>query len=188
MRLATLLLALALTGCATLTPEMADTQRAVARLVPDRAIEHRVAVGAGPFTMVLLQRIVRASGDPQARVAARMLEHLSKARVRVYQFREGTRIAPERLTLPRSFARRGWRPFVRVRDENTAIWILAQEKHGHITGLYTLALTDEALVVAQVSGRFDRLIAEALDPRNGLLPDRPWGTPAVAARDTVIQQ
>jgi hypothetical protein len=185
MRLASLLLAaLALTGCATLTPEMADTQRAVARVVPERAIEHRVAVGAGPFTMGFVRMAARLSGDSTARKMAGLLRHVSRARVRVYTLREGTRIAAERLTLPRSLARRGWTPVVRVRDEGAAVWVLAREQRGRITGLYTLALTDEALVVAQVSGRFDRLLEEALDPGNGFVPERPGGGPVVAARDT----
>ncbi|HYE59010.1 MAG TPA: DUF4252 domain-containing protein [Rhodothermales bacterium] len=187
MRLASLFLALALTGCATLTPEMDATQRAVNRVLPRRAVEHRVAVGVGPLSIGFARMIVRASGDSSARVAARLLRHVRSARVRVYTLEDGARIDAERLTLPRSLAKRGWHPFVRVRDEGTAVWVLAREQRGRITGLLTVALTEDTYVLAQVSGRFDRLIEEALRPENGFMPERAWGAPVVAVRDTVAQ-
>ncbi len=163
------LVALVLSGCATLTPELSDTQRMMQRVVPARAIDHRIAVGAGPMTMGLARRILLlASDDPDARRAANLLRHVKTARVRVYTLRAGTTVHPERLTLPRSLARRGWTPFVRVRDEGTAVWVLAREQHGRITGLYTLALTEDAFIVAQVSGRFDQLIQERPRPRRRL--------------------
>lgn len=166
--LAALCLLVTLTGCAS-SSALSDTRASFVAANPGLRVERTASFGAGPLTMGLARRVLRASGDSSAREVAGMLRHVRRASVRVYETRGGAGGAGSRTpALSAHLRRQGWTPLLRARgDDGEATWILVRERRGRIVGMLVAALDDESLVLVETTGRLDRLVEDALARYSG---------------------
>lgn len=144
---ALLALAFALAGCGSI--EMTRLGHGMARAHPEAGLRAGYAVSAGP---VLLGLARGALGD-EAGLEADALR--SVRRVQVGYFPASRPTDPSRFALPAPLARytaRGWERVATVRDDSSAVWVLARERRDRVTDLLVTVWNAEALIMTRVSG------------------------------------
>jgi len=160
---AALLAALPLAGCRD-APSAAGLEWEIERQIPSLRLERESHVRLGRFTLALARKILRLASDDDEE-DLRIVRHLRRVDVATYRVVS----MPEtgELDLPYRFERRlaekGWETMVRLREDDEQSWVLYRaDEEGAIRNLYVVAFDEHELIVVDLAGRLDRLIAEAL--------------------------
>ena len=167
-----LLAALLLTGCKE-TPTMASIQWEIERQIPGIRLEPESHVRLGRFTLAVVKKIVRLAGDEDDD-DLRMISHVKRVAVATYRVRSLP--AAESLDGPyrfdRQLAERGWEVVVRQREDDEQAWVFYRlDEDDSIRNLYVVTLDPYELVVVDLEGRLDQLLAEALADEPGELAE-----------------
>lgn len=158
-----LLVALALAGCKE-TPSLASIEWELERQLPGMELERESHIRLGRFAMGLVKSVVRlAAGEDEDDL--RILSHVKRVAVATFRVRslpENPDVAvPYRFE--RQLAERGWDVVVRQRDHDEHVWVFYRlDDDESIRNLYVVTLDPHELVVVDLEGRLDEIIAEAL--------------------------
>jgi len=165
-----LLLTAAALGMACDEPPSAEVIRAhIERAVPGARFEKEANIRLGRFSFALAKGVMRLV-EPGDGEMGRAMSHIKKVHVAVYEVVALPEDA-ERLELPKGFeknlAKEGWYPMVKTVEEDSQVVVfLREDADGTIRNLYLVELDAAELVVIDMAGRLDRMVAEfvAEDP------------------------
>jgi hypothetical protein len=135
----------------------------------DADLDQEVALTLGRVSLGLTRTIARVAIDDPEHEALSILAGLRKVELGVYALGRG---APGARDLPleieRAMARGRWLPAMRVRTQDELSWVYFRlsddglDAERHLSGVYVIALDDEALTLIRLRGRLDRALAAAL--------------------------
>ncbi len=167
---ALLLAASTLAGCRD-APSAANIQWQIEHHLPGIRLERESHVRIPRAGMMLARKIVRWAGEEDEE-DLRMLSHVKRVNVATYRVLESP--GAETLEGPLRFEDRladsGWELMVRQREDDEHTWLFYRPgEAGAITHLYVVTLDDYELVVVDLAGRIDRIVAEALAEEPGEL-------------------
>lgn len=156
------LFALALSGCMG-AAYMTDVRNDLEDQLEHGHFRKVVGVQVGPALMGIARWAISLTNEEDAHEVRSMMQDFHRAYVRVYELngelpRGGIR-TPRTI---RHLERMGWETAVRVRDEDSNVWMLFKERHNDIRDLYIVILDDEDLVMVRAQGRFSRLVEKAM--------------------------
>ncbi|MDZ7379733.1 MAG: DUF4252 domain-containing protein [candidate division KSB1 bacterium] len=168
MRRATcLLLAFACTfifGCAGVDGNFCRVRDLVVQSIGTREVVTEFQIGLGPGLLWLGGTAARlASGEDEA---AGLLLDIHAVQVGVYRLRgEVTDAGRTPAALVRRLAKRGYEPIVKVCDKGEATLVFARMRKERLQALLVVAIDGEELVLAEVRGRLERVVQEAVRNR-----------------------
>lgn len=155
-RLLLLALALATGASGCMSAELARVRRDLAADLPQASIARGHAPAFGRLTMGLANLVVPNDADVND-----ILVHVRSGSFGRYNV--GTLPNLEAADAPRALARaraRGWAPVVTVREDSSAVWILARTaRDGTVGDLMVWNLDEEGLTLVRVTGRLEDLVA-----------------------------
>lgn len=62
----------------------------------------------------------------------------------------------------KKLARKGYEPLVKVKERDSAVWVMSKMRGKRLESLYVIALDRSELVLVEVQGRLERLIEKAI--------------------------
>jgi hypothetical protein len=160
-------------------PELSSVCRDIAGQVPGTHFDKQFAISLGPLS-IGFARFVTAF-IPDARDARDYLHDVSRIQVAVYE--TGRPAAAEEVRMPEQLQKlqqEGWETAVKVREEDSVVWVMYHIDEDSIDQMYVVVLDDEELVLVKARGHLERLAARALCEARGTRGTR--GIPT-ASRD-----
>ncbi|MFN3597553.1 MAG: DUF4252 domain-containing protein [Rubricoccaceae bacterium] len=142
-----LALATLLSGCGSL--EMARLGHGMARAHPEVGLRAGYALSAGPVLLGLARSALGPDAPPEAEALR------SVRRVQIGYFPASRSADPSRFAMPAPLARyaaRGWEHVATVREDSSAVWVLARARRDRLTDVLVTVWSDEALVMTRISG------------------------------------
>lgn len=127
--------------------------------------KYMVGVRVGPVLSGVARWVLRlADEDEDTELARDILRDFKRAYVRVYELKG--RLSKEEVRTPRplrDLIRQGWEMGVRVKDEDSNVWMLYKESRHTIRDLYMVVMDDENLVMVRAQGNFEHIVARAIE-------------------------
>jgi hypothetical protein len=120
-----------------------------------------VGIQTGPLTLGLARFVTSFIDD--AREARSLMRTVTFAHVRVYEVIG--RLKGQEVRTPRTLRdlqENGWNMLVKVREEDSNVWIMSHDRFGDVRDLYMVVMDDESLVMARVKGNFTELVTRAM--------------------------
>ena len=125
-----------------------------------------VEFGVGSFGLSLAKTAVKFSDDNDAEEVHEMLRNISHAQVGVYKKRGHGELNISRdffYTTDSELTSQGWRYVVKDRDSRSLTTVYyKQNEDGEMNELLVVSLDDNELVIADLEGNFNRMVAEAV--------------------------
>lgn len=125
--------------------------------------KRQVGVQVGPLTMGLTRFILSFMDDPETDEARALLRAVQVAHVRVYEI--VGRLRDQEVRTPRALRQmqdHGWNMLVKVRDDESNVWVMSRDRLGDVRDLYLVVMDDENLVMARVKGNFTTMVEKAM--------------------------
>jgi hypothetical protein len=126
----------------------------------DVKTEFQLQVGSG---LISLGGIAVSFTDAKDEVC-QYLRDIKNVQVGVYRLEDMSRRRP--IVIPdkigNKLARKGYEPMVRVKERDSAVWVMTKMRGKRIESLYVIALDRSELVLVEVQGRLERLIEKAI--------------------------
>jgi hypothetical protein len=159
---------LTLTGCLRAT-QLERIGAEIAWQHPEARFQREISLSLGSVPMSIARLAVGLGGE-DAREAKAYLESVSRLEFAVYKVHgiddfTGTD-TPE--VIDDLIANDGWEMIVKAKDKGELVWILYREDNGQIRDILLTVLEDDEMILINVSGRLDRLFADALADHHGL--------------------
>ena len=152
-----------LSGCVSF--EMGRIKRDLARDIEAQSeaeVGGGFAMGFGRISLGLARFSTWVAAPSSTRAARHLTRHVHSVKVGVWPVRGA--FDAERLAAPPSMERRGWTPFVVVRDSAAATWVYLRERRdGRLTGMLTAVVADDALVLTKMTGDLSGLVLDAVE-------------------------
>ena len=154
-----------LSGCVSF--EMGRIKRDIARDLQAQQSEAEVgggfAMGFGRISLGLARFTTWVAAPSSTRAARHLARHVHSVKVGRWSV-HGPVDGPA-LAAPPSLERRGWTPFVTVRDSASTVWVYLRERErdGRLTGLLTAVVADGDLVLTKVTGNLSGLVLDAVE-------------------------
>lgn len=151
-------------GCAGVDGNFCRVRDLVLQSTGAREIVTEFQIGLGPGLLWLGGTVARlALGDDDA---AGLLLDIHAVQVGVYRLRGETREARRiPAALVHRLTKRGYEPIVKVSARNEATLVFARMHKERLQALFVVALDEEELVLAEVRGRLERVVEEAVRSR-----------------------
>jgi len=118
-------------------------------------LHREVGIKLGPISTQLVASFSSDGGDFE-------LRDVTSIGVAVYEIAPGPHENRKPLK-PSELGGSGWTTMLDARDHGDQVILLAKPKHGTIREMLLLAVDDDEVVVARLTGRLDRLIAHAME-------------------------
>jgi len=142
-------------------PELASVCKDIERQVPGASFDKQFAITLGPISLGFAKLVTALV--PDAREARGYLRDVSRIEVAVYETDNMPPASsvhmPDRL---KRMEAEGWETAVKVREEESVVWVMYKIEDESIKELYVVVLDDEELVMVKARGRLERLAARAL--------------------------
>ncbi len=155
------LLGVTLTGC-VYTNEISRTKRDI-ETYTDADFEAGVVVSLGPSLFQTAGWLTKFVDEDEVQMAGRMVYGIRRIKAGVYP----TSHVPEfdELDIPdlNRFKKRGWKPALKIEDDEEVAWLLYREKRRRVRDLFVISLTENELVLARIQGNLDELLNYALE-------------------------
>ena len=153
-----------LTGCVSF--EMGRIKRDLARDIEAQSeaeVGGGFAMGFGRISLGLARFTTWVAAPSSTRAARRLARHVHSVKVGRWSVRGA--VDGQALAAPPSIERRGWTPFVTVRDSASTVWVYLRERErdGRLTGLLTAVVADGDLVLTKVTGNLSGLVLDAVE-------------------------
>ncbi len=159
------LLALLLPGCVFVSRDFCLTRDSILDEIGNVDTETEVQLQIGPGLLSLSRMIVSvADHSREGSMAVDYLHDIRNVQVGVYKLTDFNRdrplIIPPRIA--RKLSKKGYEPMVKVKEHNSATWVMTKMHRKRLTSLYVIALDREELVLVEVEGKLGRLIEKAV--------------------------
>lgn len=162
MRLLLLVLAVAASGCAS--SELRGLRNDLDRSTPHLQIHEGRSFSFGPMTLGLARLGLSLAGNDESVAMARaILRNARRVQFAHYEV-EGAFVASDLTTPDRvlRYVEDGWIPAVTVRENDTAVWLLANDRDGRADEMLFVTLSTDGLTLAKVTGDLTEVARLAL--------------------------
>lgn len=151
-------------GCASVDGNFCRMRDLVVQSTGAREVVTEFQIGLGPGLLWLGGTVARlASGDDEV---AGLLLDIHAVQVGVYRLHgETSHVRALPTDLVRRLAKRGYEPIVTVSGKREATLVFARMRKERLQALVVVALDGEELVLAEVRGRLERVVQEAVRSR-----------------------
>ena len=121
-----------------------------------------IVLSMGPGLFHTAGRITKYVDDEDAQMASRLAYGIRRVKAGVYPIDYVPDL--EEINIPEldRFKRKGWKPALKVEDNDEVSWLLYRERQGRVRDLFVVAITDDELVLARLQGHLDELLNFAL--------------------------
>jgi hypothetical protein len=166
-RHAAIVLALALLaspGCLR-SSELSGVRRDLESQLPGTSFDKELELSLGP-ALLGIARLVTAV-IPDAQEARPFLRGMSRVQIGVYKTEIDSLPA---LRMPRhlqTLLDDGWETVVRVHENDESVWVLYRPDGDRIREVFVVVLNDHELVLVKAKGKLEKIVAAALDERDG---------------------
>ena len=158
--IAVLLTALSTSGC-IYTSEIAKTRKAIEE--ETRAdFDNGVIFSMGPGLFKTAGWITQYVDDADAQQASRIAYGIRRIKAGIYPVDEAPDFETFNVAEMDRFMRKGWKPALKVEDDEEVSWLMYRERKGRVHDLFVVVLTDDELVLARLQGNLDELLNLAL--------------------------
>jgi hypothetical protein len=155
-----MLLLLPLAGC-LFSREIAHTRRDIEGAYPDLRLERQIVLNLGPVSLATIRWLADLLPEDEADMAAVYLHDVS--RVKIGLFRSDNPPALDAFDVDHIGFDDDWETAVKVRDDESRVWVLFREGEDTIRDLYVVVLDEEDLAIARVRGNLSRLLAHIME-------------------------
>lgn len=147
-------------GC-IYTSEISKTRKVLEEEM-DADFDTGIVLSMGPGLFQTAGWITQYVDDEDAQMASRLAYGIRRIKAGVYPIDYLPDL--EDLDLPEldRFKRKGWKPALKVEDDDEVSWLLYRERKGRVHDLFVVAFTDDELVLARLQGNLDELLNIAL--------------------------
>jgi len=122
--------------------------------------EFQLQIGSG---LISLGEFAVSFTDEKDEVC-QYLRDIKNVQVGVYSLDDMSRKRP--IAIPdkigNKLASKGYEPMVKVKERDSAVWVMTKMRGKRIESLYVIALDRSELVLVEVQGRLERLIEKAI--------------------------
>lgn len=165
-----------LSGC-FISREIAHARRDVERAYPGMRLERQIVVNLGPLSLRTLGWIAGLAADENAEQVRDYLRDVRRLKVGYYRMDNSAAekwpsVEMRDATAQRLSFERRWEVALRVRNEESHVWVLYREAHGAVRDLCIVTLTGGEFVVVRAGGRLDRLLLRILEDHAA--PNASW--------------
>ncbi|REJ81046.1 MAG: hypothetical protein DWQ36_13540 [Acidobacteria bacterium] len=161
-----LLCALLLAGCFTYTPRVDTMADRLERDLPGASLERGHGAKLGRLSLGLARAVAGAAidddEDPEAAAGLRIARGIKRVEFRQFTIDGAVSEEWSPSRLERRLESRGWDTVARVVGDESLAWVLVRFDDRHVRSAIVLALDGEELALLRLSGRLDRVIAEAI--------------------------
>jgi hypothetical protein len=159
------LITLLLPGCVFVSRDFRLTRDSILDEIGNVDTETEVQLQIGQGLLSLSRMIVSiADHSSESNMAVDYLRDIRNVQVGVYKLTEFNRdkplIIPPRIA--RKLSKQGYEPMVKVKELNSATWVMTKIHRKRLTSLYVIALDRDELVLVEVEGKLGRLIEKAV--------------------------
>jgi len=159
------LIAFLLPGCVFVSHDFMKTRNLILDEIGDVNIETEVQLQIGSGLLSMSRMIVSLADQSHGgNMAVDYLRDISNVQVGVYKLsdveQERPLIIPPKIA--KKLARKGYEPMVKVKEKNSAVWVMTKMRVEDLTSLYVINLDRDELVLVEVHGRLGRLIEKAI--------------------------
>lgn len=142
-------------------PELAQVCRDIERQIPGSSFDKEFSVSLGPVSLAFARLMTGLV--PEARQARGYLGDVSRIQVAVYEASHVQSIGEVRMPMRLArLAEEGWETAVKVREDDSVIWVMYRIEDESIREMYVIVLDDSELVMVKARGNLERLAARAL--------------------------
>ncbi len=166
-----MLAAFSLAGCKN-APSASAIQWQLERHIPGLSLDRESHIRIPRIGMAIAKKILRMTDEDEEDL--RLISHVKRVDVATYRVlslpaTEALDAAPVRFE--DRLVEGGWELMIREREGDERTWLFYRpgDEEGAITHLYVVTLDPYELVVVDLAGRIDRIIAEALSEEPGEL-------------------
>ncbi|MBC8182093.1 DUF4252 domain-containing protein [candidate division KSB1 bacterium] len=158
------LIALLLPGCVFVSREFCMTRDSILDEIGNFDTETEVQLQIGSGLLSLSRMIVSMVDHSETDMAVDYLRDIRNVQVGVYKLTDFNRDRP--LIIPvriaRKLSKKGYEAMVKVKDRDSATWVMTKMRGKRLTSLYVISLDRDELVLVEVEGRLGRLIEKAV--------------------------
>lgn len=162
--------ALFLPGCVFISRDFQKTRNDILNEIGDFDIETDVQFQLGSG-LLFLGRMVVSIAD-KSNMADDYLRNIRNVQVGVYKLSDVSRDRPLIIPLKIAWklAKKGYEPIIKVKERDSAAWVLTKMRGTRLSSLYVISLERGELVLAEIQGRLGRLVEKAVQ-NHGLKKD-----------------
>jgi len=159
------LISLLLPGCVFVSRDFRLTRDSILDEIGNVETETEVQLQIGSGLLSLSRMIVSvADHSTEGDMAVDYLRDVRNVQVGVYKLTDYNRdrplIIPPRIA--KKLSKKGYEAMVKVKEHNSATWVMTKMYRRRLTSLYVIALDRDELVLVEVEGKLGRLIEKAV--------------------------
>ena len=160
MSIAVIIIGLAASGC-IYTSEIAKTRKAIEDET-DADFDTGVVFSMGPGLFKTAGWITQYVDDADAQQASRIAYGIRRVKAGIYPVDVPPDFDTFNIADMNRFMRKGWKPALKVEDDDEVSWLMYRERKGRVHDLFVVVLTEDELVLARLQGNLDELLNVAL--------------------------
>lgn len=162
-----IVVAATLSGCFSLVNSSPNARKILSKLKPNN-VDHVCSINLGRGSMFCVRAL--ASFAEEDEEAVEVLKYINKIDLNIYEVKsvENNEVALSFKEISAQYAKEGWELFMRVRDGKDNVLMFYKQSGNNISSLSIVALSDDELVIAEIKGNMQQLIASALRDKNGM--------------------
>ena len=151
-----------LPGCILVNSDFLQTKNLILDEIgpADVKTEFQLQIGSG---LISLGGLAVSFTDEKDEVC-KYLKDIENVQVGLYSLedigRKGTLAIPDKIG--KKLTKKGYEPMVRVKERDSAVWVMTKMRGKRIESLYVIAFDRNELVLVEVQGRLERLIEKAI--------------------------
>ncbi len=149
-------------GCILVNTDFLNTKKLILEEIGpvDVKTEFQLQIGPGMISLGCFTVSFTNKKDE----VLKYLKDIKNVQIGVYNLYDVDRKRP--IAIPgkigRKLAQNGYEPMVKVKERDSAVWVMTKMKGKRIESLYVIALDRSELVLVEVQGRLERLIEKAI--------------------------
>lgn len=150
-----------LPGCILVNSDFLHTKKLILDEIgpADVKTEFQLQIGSG---LISLGGLAVSFTDENE--VCQYLRDIKNVQVGVYRLDDISQKRPVAIPdkIGNKLTRKGYEPMVRVKERDSAVWVMTKMRGKRLESLYVIALDRSELVLVEVQGRLERLIEKAI--------------------------
>lgn len=155
-----LMLSLVSSGC-IYTSEISKTRKVIEQET-DSDFETGIVVSMGSGLFQTAGWLANYVDDEDAELASRIAYGIRRVKAGYYPVESIPNLDSFDIPEMERFKRKGWKPALKVEDDDEVSWLLYRERNGRVHDLFVVAITEDELVLGRLQGNLNALLNMAL--------------------------